>query len=46
MKYGWRLTKKVAPNGQWKLEWRCPKCWVLYRARRTAEDEQKTDGRG
>jgi hypothetical protein len=32
MKYGWRLTRKVADDGSAILEWRCPKCWTAYRA--------------
>jgi hypothetical protein len=46
MKYGWRLTRRVMGDGQEKLERRCPKCWAQYRARRTAEDERKTEGCG
>ena len=31
MKYGWRLTRKLAGDGSSLLEWRCPKCWARYR---------------
>ena len=33
MKYGWRLTRRLAEDGSSVLEWRCPKCWTAYRER-------------
>jgi hypothetical protein len=43
MKYGWRLTRKTGPAGEAQLEWRCPKCWAFYRARKSGEGGRKTD---
>lgn len=36
MKYGWRLTRRVATDGTATLEWRCPKCWAEYREKKQA----------
>lgn len=48
MKYGWRLTRVVAPSGEATLEWRCPKCWAVYREQRTSSDSREPGrpGRG
>jgi hypothetical protein len=47
MKYGWRLTRTVADDGEATLEWRCPRCWVKYRTARACEETgRRTDGRG
>ncbi|MGH7298051.1 MAG: hypothetical protein ACRELB_24135 [Polyangiaceae bacterium] len=45
MKYGWRLTRTTADDGTAVLEWRCPKCWVLYREKRAAGESRRTPGR-
>ncbi len=29
--YGWRLSRTLDDQGQVKMEWRCPKCWAVYR---------------
>ena len=26
-RYGWRLTRRVATDGTFSVEWRCPRCW-------------------
>jgi hypothetical protein len=31
-KYGWRLTKRRDGNGRLAMEWRCPKCWRVFKA--------------
>ncbi len=41
MKYGWRLTRHVAPDGTPVLEWRCPKCWVSFRERRGSSESKR-----
>jgi hypothetical protein len=45
MKYGWRLTRTTADDGTAVLEWRCPKCWLLYREQRGNRDTTRTPGR-
>jgi hypothetical protein len=45
MKYGWRLTRRVDEQGTATLEWRCPKCWVLYRDQRGPGDSSRSRGR-
>jgi hypothetical protein len=30
-RFGWRLTRKVSPEGALILEWRCPSCWSAYK---------------
>jgi hypothetical protein len=30
-RYGWRLTRKVDPSGRTQMEWRCPRCWEIFR---------------
>ncbi len=43
MKYGWRLTRKAEGEGAASLEWRCPRCWVKFRAARGPSDARKDD---
>jgi hypothetical protein len=31
-RYGWRLTKRRDGHGRLAMEWRCPKCWRVYKA--------------
>jgi hypothetical protein len=31
-RYGWRLTKRRDAHGRIGVEWRCPKCWRVYKA--------------
>lgn len=36
-RFGWRLTRRVGPDGALSLEWRCPTCWTRYKnGRQTA----------
>jgi hypothetical protein len=44
MKYGWRLTRKLADDGASILEWRCPRCWMAYRDTRTAIELRRRSG--
>jgi hypothetical protein len=44
MKYGWRLTRKLGEDGSSTLEWRCPKCWTIYRESRPAGDATRRTG--
>ena len=30
-RYGWRLTRKTAPDGTFSVEWRCPRCWERFK---------------
>jgi hypothetical protein len=30
-RYGWRLTRKVAADGTFSVEWRCPRCWERHK---------------
>ena len=34
-RYGWRLTRKVDVSGRNQLEWRCPRCWEIFRRGQT-----------
>ncbi len=46
MRYGWRLTRKTGSDGEAELEWRCPKCWLAYRAARVGtQASRRTDGK-
>jgi hypothetical protein len=29
--FGWRLTRRVMPDGSRGVEWRCPKCWSAHK---------------
>ena len=31
-RFGWRLTRSKLPDGDWKFEWRCSKCWRQHKA--------------
>ena len=31
-RFGWRLTRSKLPDGEWKFEWRCAKCWREHKA--------------
>ncbi len=33
-KYGWRVTRTHATDGEMTLEWRCSACWAVYKTRR------------
>lgn len=46
MKYGWRLTRRAGDDGVAVLEWRCPKCWVIYRQERAPGVEVGPGPRG
>jgi hypothetical protein len=30
-RYGWRLTRQVDVAGRSQMEWRCPRCWEVFR---------------
>jgi hypothetical protein len=30
-KFGWRLNRRVLPDGTRSLEWRCGGCWTKYK---------------
>ncbi len=30
--YGWRLARIALPEGGHQLEWRCPPCWIRFKA--------------
>lgn len=30
--FGWRVIRQVHPDGSHAMEWRCPSCWVAYKA--------------
>ncbi|MEO7092597.1 MAG: hypothetical protein ABI175_05050, partial [Polyangiales bacterium] len=34
-RYGWRLSRHVASDGTFLVEWRCPRCWERYKARKS-----------
>ncbi|MFO0676339.1 MAG: hypothetical protein U0169_07385 [Polyangiaceae bacterium] len=36
--FGWRLTRKRGAGDSYAIEWRCPKCWAIYKARNTPSD--------
>jgi hypothetical protein len=39
-RYGWRLHREVnAKNAEIIYEWRCPACWVEFRARRASTND-------
>jgi hypothetical protein len=29
--FGWRLTRRVLPDGTRAVEWRCPSCWNTHK---------------
>jgi hypothetical protein len=31
--FGWRLTRRREPNGDFVVEWRCPDCWRAHKKR-------------
>ena len=31
-RHGWRLTRRVEPDGRAVPEWRCQACWRVYKA--------------
>jgi hypothetical protein len=33
-RHGWRLTRAERPDGTRLVEWRCPVCWQLQKARK------------
>jgi len=33
-RYGWRLTRGVDATGRTVMQWRCPKCWQIFRNRK------------
>jgi hypothetical protein len=35
-RYGWRLSRHVASDGTFIVEWRCPRCWERYKKAKTA----------
>jgi hypothetical protein len=47
--FGWRLSRRVAPDGTKVAEWRCPACWRKHKAsgtssRVTPNPRPKTQG--
>jgi hypothetical protein len=38
-RYGWRLSRHVSSDGEFLVEWRCPRCWERYKSRKTAAGE-------
>jgi hypothetical protein len=30
-RYGWRLSRNVAADGTFSVEWRCPRCWERHK---------------
>jgi hypothetical protein len=32
-KHGWRVVRGTGPDGRTTLDWRCPKCWAVYKSR-------------
>lgn len=30
-RHGWRLTRLVDATGRSQMEWRCPRCWEVFR---------------
>lgn len=34
-RYGWRLTRKIDASGCIQMEWRCPRCWEIFRRSQT-----------
>jgi len=44
MKYGWRLTRRLEEDGSSTLEWRCPRCWIVYRQKRDASEPRRRTG--
>jgi hypothetical protein len=44
-RYGWRLTRHVASDGTFTVEWRCPRCWERYKLRKTGGGETAAAGR-
>ena len=37
-RYGWRLSRHVATDGTFLVEWRCPRCWERYKQRKAGSD--------
>ena len=35
-RFGWRVVRRTADNGASEVEWRCPACWEIYKARRAS----------
>jgi hypothetical protein len=30
-RYGWRLSRHIASDGTFVVEWRCPRCWERHK---------------
>jgi len=35
-RFRWRLTRTKDADGKLHVEWRCPSCWLVYKAKRDA----------
>lgn len=35
--FGWRLQRRVLPDGGVALEWRCAECWKLFKHQRDVD---------
>src|SRR5580704_5400936 len=33
-RFGWRLTRRIGPQGNLLVEWRCAECWRAYKGSR------------
>jgi len=34
-KHGWRLERVAQADGSHAFDWRCPRCWLFHRHRKT-----------
>ncbi len=36
---GWREQRTTEPSGEEKVEWRCPKCWGMFKRKTRAKTQ-------
>jgi hypothetical protein len=41
-RFGWRLSRRLARDGSFILEWRCPNCWAKFKSERAASGDGET----
>jgi hypothetical protein len=44
--FGWRLSRRILPDGSRAAEWRCPSCWSAHKNPRAAAPVASTVPRG
>ncbi len=43
--FGWRLTRRVMPDGSRGVEWRCPACWSTHKGGEATNAKGAAPGR-